>query len=131
MLYWMSVQGRKLVATDKDHDSLNYPETVCTGKPPAPGYEGYTGIPGTPRNSETSETEGKIWPHHFNVSPDCAPHMEKIFSIVSQTYGRSPTDDLSDVDVFTATRGIFLSVTLQAAVHLGQDYTENLRPTNP
>ena len=38
-------------------ESLNYPETVCTEKPVAPGYEGYPGNPG-----------GRIWPHHFNVS---------------------------------------------------------------
>ena len=45
--------------------------------------------------------------------------MEKVFSIVRQTYGRSPTDDLNDLDVNT----------LQAAVHLGQDFSENLQPT--
>ena len=53
--------------------------------------------------------------------------MEKVFSIVRQTYGRSPTDDLNDFDVNTAVWCIFMSVTLQAAVHLGQDYSGNLR----
>ena len=55
--------------------------------------------------------------------------MEKVFSIVRQTYGRSPTDDLNDLDVNTVVWCIFMSVTLQAAVHLGQDYSGNLRST--
>ena len=41
---------------------------VCTGKLAAP------------ENSEDSETEGRVWPHHFHVSRDCVPHMEKVFS---------------------------------------------------
>ena len=55
--------------------------------------------------------------------------MNKVFSIVRQTCGRNPTDDLKDLDVNTAIWDIFLSVTLQAAVHLGQDYTDNLPST--
>ena len=45
--------------------------------------------------------------------------MEKVFSTVRQTYGRSPTDDQNDLDVKTPVWGIFMS-----AVHLGQDYSE-------
>ena len=55
--------------------------------------------------------------------------MEKVFLIVRQTYGRSPTDDLNDLDVSTAVWGIFVSVTLLAAVHLGQGFSENLQST--
>ena len=84
--------------------------------------------PRTPGNSEDSKTEGAIWPHHYHMSPDCVPDMNKVFSIVRQTYGRSPTDDLNDVVVNTVC-GFFMSVTLQAAVHLGQNDTENLRST--
>ena len=119
----------KLVATDKDQESLNFPETVCTGKLVAPGYGGYPGNLGTPGNSEDSESEGRIWPHHFHVSSDCAPHMEKVFSIVRQTCGRNPTDNLNDIDVNTAVWSIFMSVTLQAAVHFGQEKTEHLQST--
>ena len=36
-------------------------------------------------------------------------------------------DNLKDFDVNTAIWGIFMSVTLQAAVHLGRDYSLNLR----
>ena len=34
---------------------------------------------------------------------------------------------MDDLDVNMAIRGIFLNTTLQAAVHLGQDYEANLR----
>ena len=45
------------------------------------------------------------------------------------TWRRSspPTDDLKDLDVNTAFWCIFMSVTLQAAVHLGRDFVQNLR----
>ena len=55
--------------------------------------------------------------------------MDKVFSIVRQRYGLSPTDQMKDLDVNAVTWGIFLSVTLQVAVHLDLDYTENLRST--
>ena len=55
--------------------------------------------------------------------------MEKVFWIVRQTCGRSSTDPMEDLDVNTATWGICMSVTIQAAVHQGKDYTENLRST--
>ena len=58
-----------------------------------------------------------------------APHMDKVCSIVRKIYGRSPTEDLNDLDMDTAVWGIFMNVTLQAAVHLGRDYLENLRFT--
>ena len=108
---------------------MNFRERVCTGKLVVPGYEGYPANRGTPGNSEDSETEGRIWPHHFHVSPDCVHHMEEGFPIVRQTYGRSPTDDRKDFDVNTAVLVFFISATLQAAVHLGQVYTENLQST--
>ena len=97
------------------------------GEPVASGYREYPGDPETPEDSEDSEPESRTWLHHFNVSPDCVPHMEKVFSIVRQTYGRSPTNDLNDLDVNTAVWVYFMSVALQAAGHLGQDSSENLR----
>ena len=53
--------------------------------------------------------------------------MEKVFSIIRKMYDRKPTDDLQDLDVHTAIWCIFMSVTLEAAVHLGRDYSLNLR----
>ena len=63
----------------------------------------------------------------FHISPDCVPHMEKVFSIVRKIYDRKPTDNLKDLDVNPAIWCIFMSVTLQAAVHLGRDFSLNLR----
>ena len=105
----------------EDQEPLNYLETGCTEKLVASRYQGYPGNPGTPRNSEDSETEGRIWPYHYQKSPDCAPHTHKVFSILRETHGRSPTDDLSDLDVNNAFGWEFMSVTLQAAVHIAHD----------
>ena len=57
------------------------------------------------------------------MSPAVVPHLCKVYSIVRKIYRRSPTDDLNDL------WSIFTNVTLQAAVHLGRDYMENLRFT--
>ena len=72
-------------------------------------------------------SKSRIWQHRFHKSPDCLPHMEKVFSIVRKIHDRKPTDTLKDLDVNTAIWCIFMSVTLQTAVHLGRDYSLNLR----
>ena len=54
-------------------------------------------------------------------------HTEKVFSIVRKNYDRQSTDDMKDLDVNTAIWSIFMSVTLQAAVHLEPDCSMNLR----
>ena len=74
--------------------------------------------------------EGKdnIQPHNLQIAADCVPRMEKgFFSIVRQRYGLSPRDKMENVHVNAAFWSIFMSVTLQIAVHLGTDFTENLR----
>ena len=53
--------------------------------------------------------------------------MEKVFPIVRNIFDRKPTDNLKDFDVNTANWGIFMSVTLQAAVHLARVYSLSLR----
>ena len=94
---------------------------ISTGKRVATEYQGCSGKPEIPEGSEDSKLESRIWPHHFHVSPGYVPHMEKVFSIVRKIYDRKPTDDLKDLDVNPAIWGFFMSVTLQAAVHLGRD----------
>ena len=93
----------KLVATDKDQKSLNREEksVISTGELVATEYQGCSENPEIP---EDSEPKSRIWPHHFRTSPDCVPHMEKVFSIVRKNYDRKPTDDLKDLDVTTAMR---------------------------
>ena len=50
------------------------------------------------------------------------PHLEKVFSNVKQRHGLSPGDKMENLDVNEATWRIFMSVTLQAADHIGKDY---------
>ena len=78
---------------------MNSPEdSVSTGKVVAPG------CPGTPGNPGDSETEGndEDWPHSLHISSNYVLHMKNVFSIVRPRYGRSPTDQMKDLDVNTA-----------------------------
>ena len=61
------------------------------------------------------------------MSPATVHHMEAVFSIVRKIYERRPDDPMDDLDLNMAIWGIFLNTTLQAAVHLGQDYEADLR----
>ena len=57
-----------------------------------------TGKPVASRNSGNSKAGSRKWPHNFHMSPAAVPHMEKVYSIVRQIYGRSPMDDMNDLD---------------------------------
>ena len=57
-------------------------------------------------------------------------HIEKVNSNWRQKVGRTPEDKMEDLGVNTLMWGMFMTVILQAAVHLGNDYLENLRSTN-
>ena len=56
-------------------------------------------------------------------------YMDKVYSIVRKTYDRGPTDEMEDLNVNAAIWRMFINTnaTLRAAVHLGQDYDQNLR----
>ena len=84
-------------------------------------------IPKFQKIQNPQNKKSRIWPHHFRISPDCVLHMEKVFSIVRKIYDRKPTDHLKDLGVNPAIGDIFMSVTLQAALHLERDYSWNLR----
>ena len=105
-------------------------ESLSTGKLVAMTMNEYPGCSGKskdPEDSGDSEPKSRIWPHHFSTSPDYVLHIEKVFSVVRKIYDRKPTDKLKDLDVNTAIWDVFMSVTLQAAVHLGRNYSINLR----
>ena len=53
--------------------------------------------------------------------------MEIVYSIVRKTYDPGPTDEMDDLNVNAAIWEMFTNTTLQAAVHLGQDFEHNLR----
>ena len=119
----LDVSTRRTCREEEDQEHLNCPEdSASTGKPVAPGY------PGNPGNSGNSEPKAmtKIWPHqspYFNKS--CADHLENVFSIVRQRFTVSARRmKWRNLDVNTAVWGMFMSVTIQGAVHLGKDYTE-------
>ena len=111
--------AEKLAATDKSQESSSHQKEV-TWKPVASRNSG---------NSESSEVGSRKGTRHFDMSPVVVPHVEKVCSIVQKVYGRSPTDDLNDLDVNNAMWCIFMNVTLQAVVHPGRDSMENRRFT--
>ena len=77
--------------------------------------------------SGNSETENKVkkWTHNLYISTNYVLHMEKVFSIVRQRSGVSPTDRMKNLDMNEAIWKICMSVTLQAAVHFGKDYRKS------
>ena len=101
----------KLVATEEHQEHRHHPEEfVGTGKLVVPGYQGYPGTPGDSRRLGSRR--------HWQRLAAPFPYFAKIMCIPWKRSSRS-----------TAVWGIFMSVTLQAAVHPGIDYTENLRST--
>ena len=52
-------------------------------------------------NSGNSGTEGndKAWSHNLHLSANYVLHMKKVFWIVRQRSGLSPTDQMKDLDV--------------------------------
>ena len=71
-------------------------------------HQGCSGKSKIPEDSGDSEPKSRIWRHHFHVSPDYVPHMERVFSIVRQICDQKPTEDLKDLDVNTAIWCVFM-----------------------
>ena len=114
--------------SESETGSLHEEEEV-TGKPVA-----YKTANGIPYASSKSDCQGgpkavkeENWSHNLYISPATVHHMEAVFSIVRNIYGREHDDPMDGLDVNLAIQGIFLNTTLQAAVHLGQDCEANLR----
>ena len=79
-------------------------------------------------NTKDVEEISKFLKHQKIQNPKV--EFGHIISVCHQTRKssrRKPTDNLKCLDVNIAVWGIFVSVTLQAAVHLGRDYSVNLR----
>ena len=76
-------------------------------------------------NSESIDGTDTVWPRNFHISAAYVSHREKVLSNLRQRYGRKPGDKMEDVDVKTIVWRMFMSVTLRAAIHLGNDYAEN------
>ena len=106
----------KLAATDKGQESWDFPESESwnnhekevTGRPVASIDS---------ENSGNSKAGSKNWPHHFHMSPEVVPHMEKVYSIVRRIYGRSRREQRYMRKNHECH--------IQAAVHLGPRFTVN------
>ena len=61
----------------------------------------------------------------MTISLNYVGHHEKVNSNVRQKLGRQPEDNMLEIDVNMMIWRIFMSATMKAAVHLGQDYQEN------
>ena len=53
-------------------------------------------------------------------------YIDKVCSIARKTYDRGPVDEMENLNVNAAIWRMFVNTALQAAVHLGQDYDQNL-----
>ena len=114
----------KLVATEEESgdvdlsesETWSFHEEEVTGRPVADKQ--LQGNLEHPANQETRKTQ-KL--------KEKNGHSETVFSIVIKNYKREPADPMEDLDVNAAIWGIFLNTTLQAPVHLGQEYEVNLR----
>ena len=70
-----------------------------------------------------------VWPNNFRISVAHVPHLEKAYLNLRQKIGRKSGDDMNDPDTNSLIGGMFMSATLDAAVHLGKDYLENFHST--
>ena len=105
--------ARKLAAVDTNQD-LSFQE--CVRKLAA-------------ENSEIIVDDDSKWPNNYLISRAYVPHLEHVHSNLRQQLKRSPKDKFEDLDVNTLIWGMFMTVTEQAAVHVGNDYLDNLHST--
>ena len=66
---------------------------------------------------------------HYNFQIFNVDHLEKVCSNVRQKLSRLQGDEMLNIDVNAMIWGIFMSAIMKAAVHLGQDYQQNLCTT--
>ena len=88
---------------------------------------GYLRLPVFQKKSGNPKAERGKWPHNFYISSEVVSYVDKVYSTVRNTFDREPTDKMEDLIVNAAIWRMIMNATLQAAVHLGQDYDQNLR----
>ena len=75
----------------------------------------------------TKKPFGTTLSHHIlDICRNNVGHLEKVCSNVRKKLGRQPRDDMPEIDVNAMMWRIFMSSTVKAAVHLGQDHREIL-----
>ena len=65
----------------------------------------------------------------YRISRAYVPHLEKVYSNLRQQRNRKPEDKMEDLDVNTFVWRMFMTVTHQAAVHLGNGFLVNVHST--
>ena len=80
-------------------------------------------------NSHINDEDDSKWPHNYRISRANVPQLEKVCSNLRQQLKRKPEDEIDHLDVNTLIWRMFMIVTQQAAVHLGNDFLENLHST--
>ena len=79
-------------------------------------------------NFDVNDEDDSKWPHNLRISRANFSHLEKVHPNLRQQLKRKP-DKMEDLDVNTLIWGMFMIVTQQAAVHLGDDYLDKLHST--
>ena len=80
-------------------------------------------------NVDINDVDDSKCPYNLSISRANVPHLEKVCSNLRQQLKRKPVDKMEDLDVHSLIWRMFLIVTQQAAVHLGNDYVDNLHAT--
>ena len=80
-------------------------------------------------NFDINDEDGSKLPRNLRKSRANVPHLEKVYSNLRQQLKREPADNVEDLDVHTLIWRMFMIVTQQAAVHLGNDCLDNLHST--
>ena len=73
---------------------------------------------------KTRKVTGRKWLHNFRVSE--VKCLEKVHSNLRQKIDSKPDDEVLDTNENSLMWGMFMTVTMNAAVQLGQDNEENL-----
>ena len=79
-------------------------------------------------NSDINDEDDSNWPHNLRTSRAYVPHLEEVYSNLRQQLYRARRQN-GRARCEYVEMGMFMTVTLQAAVHLRKDYLENLRST--
>ena len=80
-------------------------------------------------NFDINDEDDSNWPQNVRISRADVPHLEKVYSSLRQELKRKPEDTMEDLDVNTLIWRMFMIVTQQAAVHLGNDCWDIFHPT--
>ena len=119
---------RAQVAAESRHADAVREETHCCRN--EPGSEFSRTCKETCSRKFRHQRRGRLEvPHKWRISRAFVPHLEKVYSNLRQQLKRKPEDKMEDLDVNTLIWGMFVIVTQQAAVHLGNDCLDNLHPT--